>query len=64
MDVPAEYAGREQTYLKHRVLAEYLVAWGIKLGSLARRRPETRLWFVDCMGARSARAKDRPGVGG
>lgn len=47
MVVPTEYHGREQSFLKHRVLREYLVAWAHKLGSIARRR-KTRLWFVDC----------------
>lgn len=47
MDVPAEYRGREQSYLKHRVLAEYLDAWGRKIGSLSR-KGRLRLWYVDC----------------
>jgi three-Cys-motif partner protein len=47
MHVPADYHGREQTYLKHRVLEEYLNAWGHMLGSVARNRP-VRLWYVDC----------------
>jgi three-Cys-motif partner protein len=47
MQIPAEYHGREQTFLKHRVLKEYLVAWGHKLGSLARTR-QVKLWYVDC----------------
>jgi hypothetical protein len=38
MQVPAEYQGREQSYLKHRVLEKYLLAWGHKLGSRAQRR--------------------------
>ena len=46
MQVPAEYQGREQSYLKHRVLEEYLLAWGHKLGSLAQRR-RVRLCYVD-----------------
>jgi len=45
--VPVEYHGRESTYLKHRVLANYLHAWAHKLGSRARYGP-TRLWYVDC----------------
>ena len=36
MDVPKEYHGREQSYLKHRILKEYAVAWGHKLGSVGR----------------------------
>ena len=47
MQIPPEYHDREQSYLKHRVLREYLVLWGRKLGSLARRGPIT-LWYVDC----------------
>ncbi|MDC3960735.1 three-Cys-motif partner protein TcmP [Polyangium jinanense] len=46
--VPAEYQGREQSYLKHRVLKEYLLEWGIKLGSVARRGLPVRLCYVDC----------------
>jgi three-Cys-motif partner protein len=42
-----EYEGREQTYLKHRVLEEYLRPWAHKLGSFARFKP-TKLWYVDC----------------
>lgn len=45
--VPEEYHGREQTYLKHLVLKEYLVDWAHKLGSTAR-SGERKLWFVDC----------------
>lgn len=44
---PASYKGREQTWLKHRVLEEYLAAWAQKLGSVSRQR-SVRLWFVDC----------------
>lgn len=46
MQVPAPYQGREQSYLKHRVLEEYLLSWGHKLGSLAQRR-RVRLCYVD-----------------
>ncbi len=46
MQVPPEYQGREQSFLKHRVLHEYLLGWGHKLGSLARRR-RVRLCYVD-----------------
>lgn len=42
-DVPIEYHGREQTWLKHRVLEEYATGWAMKLGSFAE-----RLWYVDC----------------
>lgn len=47
MQIPAEYHDREQSYLKHRVLREYLELWGRKIGSLARHGPVT-LWYVDC----------------
>ncbi|HKQ69155.1 MAG TPA: three-Cys-motif partner protein TcmP [Polyangiaceae bacterium] len=46
MQVPREYQGREQSFLKHRVLHEYLLGWGLKLGSLARRR-RVRLCYAD-----------------
>lgn len=46
MQVPREYQGREQSYLKHRVLQEYLLGWGHKLGSAAQRR-RVRLCYVD-----------------
>lgn len=42
MEIPSAYHGREQTFLKHRVLEEYLLGWGHKLGSFAR-----RLCYVD-----------------
>jgi three-Cys-motif partner protein len=45
--IPKEYEGREQTYLKHRVLKEYLEMWAHKLGSRGRYK-RTRLWYVDC----------------
>lgn len=44
---PAAYKGREQTWLKHRVLEEYLSAWAHKLASVSRERA-VRLWYVDC----------------
>ena len=44
--VPDAYQGREQSYLKHRVLEEYLLGWGHKLGSVAQRR-RVRLCYVD-----------------
>lgn len=47
MNVPRGYEGREQSFLKHRVLKEYLLAWGHKLGSAARTRGPTRLCYVD-----------------
>lgn len=47
MTVPSEYHGREQSFLKHRVLQQYLQRWGKKLGSLSRTRL-VRLWYVDC----------------
>jgi three-Cys-motif partner protein len=46
MDVPKQYEGREQSFLKHRVLEEYLLVWGLKLGSLSQRR-QVRLCYVD-----------------
>lgn len=46
MQIPAQYQGREQTYLKHRVLEDYLTAWGHKLGSAAQ-RGRVRLCYVD-----------------
>lgn len=46
MEVPKEYEGREQSFLKHRVLEEYLLVWGLKLGSVARER-HVRLCYVD-----------------
>lgn len=47
MAIRKEYEGREQTYLKHRVLQEYLRPWAHKLGSGARFK-RTKLWYVDC----------------
>lgn len=47
MAIRKAYEGREQTYLKHRVLQEYLRPWAHKLGSFARYKP-TKLWYVDC----------------
>jgi three-Cys-motif partner protein len=47
MEVPSEYHGREQSYLKHLVLKEYLGQWAHKLGSTAKDRGSTRLWYVD-----------------
>jgi three-Cys-motif partner protein len=47
VQVPAQYQGREQSYLKHRVLEEYLLAWGHKLGSTAQKRGRVRLCYVD-----------------
>jgi three-Cys-motif partner protein len=46
MQIPEEYQGREQSYLKHRVLKEYLLAWGHKLLSRGR-RGRVRLCYVD-----------------
>ncbi|MCL2723049.1 MAG: three-Cys-motif partner protein TcmP [Polyangiaceae bacterium] len=46
MQIPQEYQGREQSFLKHRVLYEYLHSWGLKLGSVARDR-RVRLCYVD-----------------
>lgn len=47
MEIPPEYHDREQSYLKHRVLSEYLELWGRKIGSLSRKGSVT-LWYVDC----------------
>lgn len=47
MQVPSEYHGREQSYLKHLVLKEYLGQWAHKLGSTARQSGSTHLWYVD-----------------
>ena len=44
--IPPEYVDREQSYLKHLVLDEYLDAWSHKLGSAAR-YGRTKLWYVD-----------------
>lgn len=46
VEVPKEYEGREQSFLKHRILRDYLLEWGMKLGSVARKR-EVRLCYVD-----------------
>ncbi len=46
MQIPAQYQGREQSYLKHRVLEEYLLSWGHKLGSQAQ-HGRVRLCYVD-----------------
>jgi hypothetical protein len=46
VQIPAEYNGREQSLLKHRVLCEYLLGWAHKLGSAAQRR-RVRLCYVD-----------------
>ena len=55
MEVPPEYHGREQTYMKHRVLKLYLEGWAMKLGSF-----QERIWFVDCFaGPWKSRAGDR-----
>ncbi|HEX8436754.1 three-Cys-motif partner protein TcmP [Archangium sp.] len=48
MTIPEEYKGREQTYLKHRVLSEYLDSWAHKWASIIRGRKSVRLWYVDC----------------
>lgn len=47
MVVPKEYAGREQSYLKHRILDGYLQAWAQKHASNSRYGP-VRLVYVDC----------------
>lgn len=47
MTIPPEYAGREQTLLKHLVLSEYLQGWAHKRASRAK-FGRTKLWYVDC----------------
>lgn len=47
MAIPAAYQGREQSFLKHEVLSQYLRKWGHKLGSSGRFHGLT-LWYVDC----------------
>lgn len=47
MAMPVQYEGREQSYLKHRVLEQYLTAWAQKLGSVARYK-DVKLVYVDC----------------
>ncbi|MCA9681233.1 MAG: three-Cys-motif partner protein TcmP [Myxococcales bacterium] len=42
MEIPPEYHGREQSFLKHRVLKQYVESWAHKRGSVAK-----RLWYVD-----------------
>ncbi|OJH34389.1 three-Cys-motif partner protein TcmP [Cystobacter ferrugineus] len=48
MMIPREYKGREQTYLKHRVLSEYLASWAQKIASTVRQGQSVKLWYVDC----------------
>jgi three-Cys-motif partner protein len=54
--IPPEYHGREQSWLKHRVLEEYLEAWSHKLGG-GKFHSEAHLWYVDVFAGpwRSAR---------
>jgi three-Cys-motif partner protein len=47
MAVPQAYHGREQTYVKHRILKHYLDSWAQKLASRAR-RSAIALWYIDC----------------
>lgn len=47
MTIPPEYAGREQTLLKHLVLSEYLQGWAHKRASRSK-FGRTKLWYVDC----------------
>lgn len=46
MSIPGDYDGREQSYLKHRVLGEYLEKWAFKLGSFAK-QGRIKIWYVD-----------------
>ena len=61
MHVPEVYIGREQSYLKHQVLYEYLIEWGIKLASVGKQR-QVRLCYVDAFSgpwkARGANLED------
>jgi len=61
MHVPEIYIGREQSYLKHQVLYEYLIGWGMKLASLGQQR-QVRLCYVDAFSgpwkARGANLED------
>lgn len=47
LEMPSEYEGREQSYIKHVVLAGYFEEWLYKivLGGRGKRRP---VWYVDC----------------
>lgn len=47
VEIPETYRGREQSFLKHRVFEEYLIAWGHKLGAVARSGRPVRLCYVD-----------------
>lgn len=49
MEMPGAYVGREQSYLKHRVLSEYLRAWAQKHASTVRFKGRVRLCYVDCL---------------
>jgi three-Cys-motif partner protein len=58
--MPDAYKGREQSYLKHRVLEEYLKPWTYKLGFGFGKTRRVKLWFVDCFaGPWKAQAEDR-----
>src|SRR5688500_1752125 len=48
--IPEEYRNREQTYIKHRVLSQYLHSWAHKMASLAGRSKDgaANLLFIDC----------------
>ena len=47
--VPNEYFGREQTYLKHRVLKCYLESWAHKMCSRSKYSSQPiKLWYIDC----------------
>ncbi|MBL7714447.1 MAG: three-Cys-motif partner protein TcmP [Bdellovibrionales bacterium] len=48
IQIPEEYRGREQTYIKHRVLNQYIQSWAQKLASVARQFGRVRIWYVDC----------------
>ncbi len=50
IQIPVEYQGREQTFIKHRVLHLYIQSWAQKIASTARRfgSGKVRLWYVDC----------------
>ncbi len=46
--IPPEYEGREQTFLKHQVLKQYLSSWVQKLARTYQHGRIVRLWYVDC----------------
>lgn len=56
-EMPEAYRGREQTWLKHRVLLAYLQAWSHKISSGT---AQPQLWYVDVFaGPWESQAQDR-----